>query len=130
MKYKYYLRDTKSPRKLKEKKTFYEIWVVACILDLYVHRKYTLTLQWDENFFSLNRLNGVSKKSVLLYWFQKRTFDHIKKCIQKKLPKIRFFFCKLANFSTGRTGKKNFGCNCHWDQVYIFDISMKRQIVW
>ncbi len=36
-------------------------WVVASILGFLVHKKYTLTLLWYENFFSLIRSSGVSK---------------------------------------------------------------------
>ncbi len=35
--------------------------MVASILDFLVHKKYTLTLIWDENFFSFIRSNRVSK---------------------------------------------------------------------
>ena len=43
------------------KNRFPKYWVVASILDFLVRKKYTPTLLWEENFFSLSRSNGVSK---------------------------------------------------------------------
>ncbi len=44
----------------------YRYWVVACILDSLVHKKYTLTFLWDKNFFFLNWLNGDQKVRLFL----------------------------------------------------------------
>jgi hypothetical protein len=43
------------------KNRFPKYWVVASILDFLVRKKYTPTLLWEENFFSLSRSNGASK---------------------------------------------------------------------
>jgi hypothetical protein len=54
-------------------KRFTKYWVVACILDFLVNRIYSynwLFYIWDENFFSFNRSNGVSKNPSFYTYFK------------------------------------------------------------
>ncbi len=45
------------------KKSFSKYWVVAYILNFLVHRKYTLSLLWDENFFLWKGSMGIKNPS-------------------------------------------------------------------
>ena len=60
-------------------------WVVASILGFLVHKKYTLTLMWDENFFSLIRSNGVSKNPSF-----HTDFKNVHMTLVKSAPKKSF----------------------------------------
>ncbi len=67
------------------KNHFPKYWVVASILGFLVHKKYTLTLPWDENFFSLIRSNGVSKNP-----FFHTDFKNVQVTLVKSAPKKSF----------------------------------------
>ncbi len=73
--------------------------MVACIFGFFVHKKYTLTLLCDENFFSLIRSNGVSKNPSF-----HTDFKNLRMTLVKSAPKL---------------------CPKKTD---IFEISMKRRI--
>ncbi len=59
--------------------------MVASILGFLVHKKYTLTLLSDENFFSLIRSNGVSKNP-----FFHTDFKNVHMTFVKSVPKKSF----------------------------------------
>jgi hypothetical protein len=135
------------------KKPFAKYWVVACILDFwFIVSTHWLPVFYEMKTFFLWIIGRMGyNKSVLLYWFQKCTFDLSKKCIQKKFcPKNRFSW-DLANFSISKTffgenffwvhflpeyfnwqniflAKTFFACTFYQDQIYTFEISMKRRI--
>jgi hypothetical protein len=94
---------------------FYENWVVACIIDFLIHSAHWLYYEKKTFFLWIGRLGY--KKCVFLYCFQKCTFDCSKKCTQKRFaPKPIVLVVNRQNSFLDK------------DQIYIFEISMKRQI--
>ncbi len=73
------------------KNHFPKYWVVASILGFLVHKKYKLTLLWDENFFSLIRSNGLSKNPSFHTDFKNVHMTLVKSAPKKILPKKPIF---------------------------------------
>ncbi len=69
--------------------------MVASILGFLIHKKYTLTLLWDENFFSLIWSNGVSKNLSF-----HTDFKNVNMTFVKSAPKKSF--AKKNDFSISR----------------------------
>ncbi len=88
------------------KKSFTKYWVVACILNLLVHRKYTLSLLWDENFFHWIGPMGI-KKSVFLCWFINFTIFGEKVFITQKGQWMLFENFNCQKYKKRKTVFKN-----------------------
>ncbi len=69
------------------KNHFPKYWVVASILGFLVQKKYSLTLLWGENFFSLISSNGVSKNPFFHTDFKNVHMTLVKSAPKKILPK-------------------------------------------
>ncbi len=74
--------------------------MVASISDFLVHKKYTLTLLWGENFFSLIRSNGKSKNSSFHTDFKNVHMTLVKSASKKSFAQKTIF---LGTFSIGKT---------------------------
>ncbi len=107
------------------KNHFPKYWVVASNLDFLVHKKYSLTLLWDENFFSLIKSNGVSKIPSFHTDFKNVHMTLVQVHPKKVLAKELFYQLKI-----GFLAKTFFGCTFYQGHMYIFEISTKRQIYW
>ncbi len=83
----------------------------------------------DENLFSSNRSNGASKNSF------HSGFKNVYSIIVKSSPKkvvAKKLFCQFKICQKSQKirfwGKILFGCTFYEGQMYIFEISMRRQI--
>jgi hypothetical protein len=95
----------------------YEIvsaWLLAFWTSKFIESTHWLFYEMKTFFFWIGRMSY--KNSVFLYCFKKGTFDISKKCTQK-----RFIWDSVLP-------KTFFVCTFYCDKIYIFEISMKRQI--
>ncbi len=131
------------------KNRFPKYWAVSSIFDLLNSQKGPMSLLWDENFFSLNRSDGVLKNlsfridfknvhmTLVKNFFGGKTFfsANVHMTLVKSAPKKSFslktilpienlpkkFVCLIKTF---------FRCTFYSGHMHIFEISTKRRIFW
>ena len=84
--------------------------MVASILEFLVHKKYTLTLLCDENFFSLIRSNGVSKNPSFHTDFKNVHMTFVKSAPKKSLARKTDFLGLSVGKIVFFLAKTFFGC--------------------
>ncbi len=68
-----------------KKNLFSKYWAVSSIFDLLSYEKGSLCLLWDENYFPLNKSNGLGYQNIHLFLLISKMYIHKKKFFAKKL---------------------------------------------